>query len=69
MNHKICENFCVQAWNRSENISANILIIILKIAKKLFLVFISKIINNFPHTVAQLIFYGMALTKSMSHDV
>ncbi len=29
----------------------------------------SEIINSFPHAVAQLILYGMALVKLMSHTV
>ncbi len=32
-------------------------------------VFMSKIINSFPYAMAQLIFYGVVLVKSMAHDV
>ncbi len=36
--------------------------------KILFPVFINNIINSFPYAVVQLIFYGVALVKCISHS-
>ncbi len=63
MSHKICENCCVYVWNKEYFNNYY-----LKNCQKiLFPVFIGKIIYSLPYAVAQLIFYDVALTISMSH--
>ncbi len=69
MKYKICENYCVHAWNQSENIRVSISIIIMKKIAKNYYSFSLWVINSFPYAMAQLIFYGAALTKSMSQNI